>query len=191
MIGNDIVDLDIVLKENKASNLRYLNKICTENEIKTIQGSIDPNITLWRIWTIKEAAYKIINKSNGIRAYIPKKIETVLISEAEAEVNSPWGKISVFTILSNDHYIHSIASISDNPFFAGVEKVYPESNPSESVRICCLQDLVNKMNLKSNVSLQIRTENNIPFVYLNEDKLPVNLSLSHHGKFVAWSFCEY
>jgi phosphopantetheinyl transferase (holo-ACP synthase) len=77
MIGNDIVDLDIVLKENKASNLRYLNKICTENEIKTIQGSIDPNITLWRIWTIKEAAYKIINKSNGIRAYIPKKIETV------------------------------------------------------------------------------------------------------------------
>jgi phosphopantetheinyl transferase (holo-ACP synthase) len=191
MIGNDIVDLDIVLKENKATNLRYLNKICTENEIKTIQSSIDPNITLWRIWTIKEAAYKIINKSNGIRAYFPKKIETVFLSETEAEVNSPWGKISVVTIPSNDHYIHSIASISDNPFFAGVEKVYPESNPSESVRMFCLQDLVNKMNLESSVSLQIKTENNIPFVYLNEDKLPVNLSLSHHGRFVAWSFCEY
>lgn len=186
MIGNDIVDLDIVLKEDKASNPRYLKKVCTEHEIESIQSSIDPNFTLWRIWTIKEAAYKIINKTNNIRAYIPKKIKTVLISETEAEVTSSWGKIAVRTNFLSKNYIHSIAYSSS--FFDGVELISENSNPSDAVRMFCLQDIINKINLDSKTNLHIRTENNIPFVYQEGNKLSLNLSLSHHGRFVAWAF---
>ena len=105
MIGNDIVDLKLVLLEDKASNLRWLKKVFVEKEIELIQNSESPNITLWRLWSMKESAYKVAVKKTGIRAFNPKRFETEILGPCQGRVSSIYG---IFQTNSHSKQKHTL-----------------------------------------------------------------------------------
>lgn len=71
MIGNDLVDLTQAQLESNWRRKGYLDKIYTPEEQELILNSQVPDSMLWLLWTMKEAAYKIVNRFTGIRNYSP------------------------------------------------------------------------------------------------------------------------
>lgn len=71
LIGNDLVDLRLAAIESNWRRKGYITKICTPEEQKLVLEAAMPDEMLWLIWTMKEAACKIVQRSTGIRKYEP------------------------------------------------------------------------------------------------------------------------
>ena len=112
MIGNDVID---ILQSRKESNWRrkgLIEKIFTLDEQLLIASAADPEIMVWILWSMKEAAYKVYNRQTKIREYIPLKLVCSLTSQHHNSIKGSvicCGKtFHTSTILSQD-YIHTIA----------------------------------------------------------------------------------
>ena len=75
MIGNDIVDLALAKIQSNWKRVGYLDKIFTVSEKKLIQNSKNQEITVWELWSRKEAVYKIYNRLTNERVFNPLQIE--------------------------------------------------------------------------------------------------------------------
>ncbi len=78
MIGNDVVDLRLARKESDWERPGFLDKIFTRAEQGVIAAAANPEVCLWLMWSMKEAAYKIYNRKTGIRAFIPKQLRCTI-----------------------------------------------------------------------------------------------------------------
>ena len=75
MIGNDVVDLALAKAESNWQRKGFLDKVFTKGEQNIIFGSENQDITVWTLWSRKEAVYKIIRQENGTRGFYPLRIE--------------------------------------------------------------------------------------------------------------------
>lgn len=112
MIGNDIVDL---VQSRKDSNWRrrgFVTKIFNENEQLLIANSHNPEIVVWLLWSMKEAAYKIWNRETRNRKYAPNKLICSIVKKscdsAVGEVVCEGSHYYTNTIVNPD-FIHTIA----------------------------------------------------------------------------------
>jgi hypothetical protein len=119
MIGNDVIDLALAPKESNWKRDGFLDKIFTLKEQKCILGSHNPEITVWNLWSRKEAAYKIYNRQTQVMAYIPLQLECFDLGEKDG---ISYGKVSCYgtvyftkTIISSD-FIETIAVTSPSDF---------------------------------------------------------------------------
>ncbi|MEJ5963180.1 4'-phosphopantetheinyl transferase superfamily protein [Pedobacter immunditicola] len=74
LIGNDIVDLLVAAQESNWKRKGFLKKIFTAEEQLLIMSSQQPEATLWLLWSMKEAAYKIYSREKGIRCFAPTSL---------------------------------------------------------------------------------------------------------------------
>lgn len=119
MIGNDIVDLALARKESNWKRKGFLEKIFSANEQLLVSKSENPENSVWILWSMKEAAYKIYNRETGIRGYFPLKLEVL---EIDFQNNSIRGKIKcndkiyeTQTILTSE-YVYTIAVKNNDDF---------------------------------------------------------------------------
>ncbi len=153
MIGNDIVDLKLAKTDSNWKRKGFLDKIFTKNEQNYILNSLNPEITVWNLWTRKEAAYKIWNRKSKIRLYNPKQFECLNFDKEIGYVNFGKQQFKTKTIITKA-FVYTIA-IEENKDF----------------------------NLIQNINRQdIIKENGIPFLnYIgNLDK---TISITNHGRF--------
>lgn len=119
MIGNDVIDLDLAWSESDWRRKGYLGKLFSANERELILSSPDPGTSVWNLWSRKEAAYKIFNRSTGIRAFNPLYFECRDLA-SESCVNC--GNEMVFTQTEiAGRFIHTIAVENRSDF----ERVSP------------------------------------------------------------------
>lgn len=113
LIGNDIIDLELAKIESNWQRKGYLQKIFTEDEQAVILNSIDPSVTVWLLWSMKEAAYKIYSRTVNETSYAPLKLVTKIISSTLSTVE---GRVYVnqfmyFTqSLVEEKLIHTISA---------------------------------------------------------------------------------
>ena len=88
MIGNDIVDLHLAKVQSNWQRSNYLEKICTLKEQNFIRNCSNPEVELWKLWSRKEATYKIYNRETGIRGYLPWKLECSIPEDFEGQHRS-------------------------------------------------------------------------------------------------------
>ncbi len=159
MIGNDVID---ILQSRKESNWRrkgFIQKIFTFDEQLLISNCADPEIMVWILWSMKEAAYKVHNRETKIREYIPKKLICSIASQTH---NNLTGNVicsgktfHTNTILSQDH-IHTIAV----SHFDNLNKV-----------IEIEKEVISK------------DKNGLPYLSNPLQNTIQDVSLSHHGRF--------
>ena len=155
MIGNDIVDLALALKESNWKRKGYLDKIFTKNEQLLIIKSDNPENMVWNLWSRKEAAYKIFNRNTGIRIYNPIQFECF-------ETDKSIGKVMCNGVLYytkteiNLDYIHTVSVLNRADF--------------ESIK------LLNRTN-------EIIKIDGFPFLKGNNKKVLSPISISNHGRF--------
>ena len=154
MIGNDIVDLQLARTQSNWKRRNFLSKIFTLEEQMVINQSASPEIEVWKLWSRKEAVYKIYNRQIGIRGFFPWKLKCSI----ESSDASSFGSVSIdcieyYTKTScTTDFIYTIAANSLELF----DRIIDVRNGNEVIKIDQLP--YTKFSLK-----------------------PV--SISHHGRF--------
>lgn len=119
MIGNDIVDLALARKESNWKRSGFLDKIFTEKEQIFIFNSKNPEITVWNLWSRKEAAYKIINRQTQKRVFIPLQLECIDIVTNENEILGKTLYQGIFYLtktIINEDFIYSDCVLKKEDF---------------------------------------------------------------------------
>jgi hypothetical protein len=210
-VGNDIVDLDAPGAENKSRNLRFMKKVLTADEIDRVTASCRPDAALWGIWAAKETAYKVLSKSFPDAAFSPLKYRLAIHHPAvkpgesqEGIVSTPHGPVAV-KIFFGLGYVHCIGNRGDVVDVQNImhghgrtrlhgDKDAPVSRlESAAVRNLALAHVARFLN-KSAAEMEIRGHvlagrTRPPALFFKGEKEPIDISLSHDGRFVAYAFC--
>ena len=155
MIGNDVIDLTTANLESNWQRSGFLNKIFTQQEQVLIDSSNHPNQILWRLWSMKEAAYKIWNRETGIRIYNPKQFECSFDGSVFGKVQYKSSMYYTQTNCEQDK-IHTIA-VTDFTLFTTVVTLTKNHH--------------------------IFKKGILPFITDFKTGLDIPVSVSHHGKY--------
>ena len=159
MIGNDIIDLALSRKESNWQRKGFVEKLFTAEEQLLIQNYAEPEIMVWLLWSMKEAAYKIYNRKTKIREYIPKK----LICNIESEnLNSIKGNV---TCLGNIYYTETLLF---------KDKIH-------TVAVSILENLNKVIEIEK--SFIYKDNNGLPNHLNKTTNTMMPVSKSHHGRF--------
>jgi phosphopantetheinyl transferase (holo-ACP synthase) len=155
MIGNDIVDLKLALKESNWRRRGFLNKIFTSKEQQLILNSENQDRMVWNLWSRKEASYKIYNRQTAIRGFFPLRLECDFKDETT-------GTISI-----DDFVYHTQTEIASNYIYT-VAVTETE----------CFKKIKNL-----DVTINVNKENGVPYFLdpISNSRIPV--SITHHGSF--------
>ncbi len=172
MIGNDIIDLQLARTQSNWQRPGFLEKQFTEREIQFIQDSEHPFQSVWRLWSMKEAVYKVVVQQFEKRFFAPKKLECTVFSDSKGEVVFEGESFQVRTE-STAEYIYSVTGDSsfrwlnvqsEQSFFKEVERSIGHSST--------------QLNIKKN-------KLGIPKLFSDEEQVSNSFTKTHHGRFEA------
>ena len=180
MIGNDIIDLSFARLESNWQRRGFLEKLFTANEQKLILTAKNSFILVWKLWSMKEAAYKIYVQQNETRFFAPKKFDCLLKSGKKGLV---YFKDQIFYTSSivSQKYIFTLASLEKET------KAYSKIVTPELID----KTIKNKLEYGSAFSAleieQKKSKNGAPSYYHKDMLLTRSCSISHHGNYGVFS----
>ena len=193
LVGNDVVDLRDPENQPEALHARFDARVFTADEREALGVSASPHELRWTLWAAKESVYKIAKKLDPSVRFLWREYSTHSIGEGRVVVMHETRSFSV-RVDRNDERVHAVATLnsSDAPrdrgsLSSGIERLEAEdADPSWTVREFVRSELGSRLELPPD-QVQIAAERGIPVALWRNRRLPVDLSLSHHGRFVAWA----
>lgn len=187
MIGNDIVSLDLTKNSKNWQNQRFLDKIYTKTEQNVIKLAKNPFVEIWKLWSLKESAYKLYVQHFNRRLYAPIQFECnflkdeVIVSKDDFFCNTK--------TLQNENFVFSVAFQETVEVYSDCFKLRHSNYKYQSATTSLeLKKAVSKhFNIAVHHLNVCKSEIGIPKIYFNNQVLPVDISLSHHGHFGAYS----
>ena len=183
MIGNDVIDLSLAKKESNWQRKGFLKKLFSNDEQQLILEALNSFEMVWRLWSMKEAAYKIFTQQHSVRFFAPKKFECKLMLDLKGLVCYKNQKFYTTSIV-NQQYIFTKAGL-----------IKDMSSYSEMVSPGHIDMMIkNKLNFLTGVKMsgikQKKSKNGAPSYYNKTTLLTSSCSISHHGKYGAYSFVK-
>ncbi len=175
MIGNDIVDLQLAYSQSNWRRKGWLQKIFTIEEQGYINNTENPDVQVWKFWSMKEAAYKAHQRRFLLSPrYNPLSYEC-----------SSGGKVSIHnyvyavnTEFSNT-YVHTIAKAYDCDYSS---KIFENTtNIKQELKWIIARKLGIPL---TSISIK-KDENRIPILYIENKKENIDISITHHGRYSA------
>lgn len=187
MIGNDIVDLQEARLKSNWQRPRFLEKLFTLNEQEMILTAEQSFVMVWRLWSMKEAAYKLYTQLKPSRFYNPKQFE--------CEINDSSGIVRYKNFICEvktkitSQYLLSEASLNGLVSYSECIEMKSSTWSAQSieVRAQLLSVIARRFNLFEADLKIVASEFGIPSVYENAQKLPLGISITHHGNFGAFA----
>ena len=188
MIGNDIVDL-----KYNASNWkrpRYLDKVFTKNEQALIFSSENKHETLWLLWSMKEAAYKIHVQQFGERFFNPKRLVCKFISKDNGIVSIDNNSYFTTSTITQD-YVHTIATLSGSK--TNISSIFKSEIASHHIQSDVIKkalfESISKTEQLPLQDLEIKkTTVGVPELFCDDAKLSMSFSLTHCGRFSGFAY---
>jgi phosphopantetheine--protein transferase-like protein len=189
MIGNDIVDLKTISAKWQCH--RFLNKVFTSEEQQHIKEARDKHLLVWRLWSMKEAAYKNYLQHYSTRFFNPKRITCQIINDAKGLATIDGVTSFTYSAKTND-YVHTIATFADD--VPEIIKIYRTSRTDRQTQSAFIKDkLIKSISNKTgmmNDQLSIKKSPiGVPLIYFKSKPLNVAFSLSHCGRFGGYAIC--
>lgn len=191
MTGNDIIDLAAAAAASNWKRKGFLEKLFTAQEQQYIHACTSPATMLWRLWSMKESAYKIYNRQYHIRSFAPTQFACRIIDEEKGTVTIA-GLSYQTTSDSKQEYVYSVAGLPGKqaPLFAnncfsiaGQEKQEQRSFIYHKL-IRCYAHLAAVQ--KESISL-IKNIHGIPFLHCAANNNLIPVSITHHGSYAAFT----
>lgn len=186
MIGNDIVDLQAAARESNWRRPGYLQKVFTLEEQQIIKTVQEPDLLVWIFWSMKEAAYKAHQRKFSLkRTFSPLRFHCTI---RQLKNNSASGKVSVdgriYSTGTNilKTRIHTIAKAS--AVTETFSKIYCAS---ANIKPLMLEEISVLWGLPQSLLSIEKDRNGVPSLKVRERVTRLPFSLSHHGKFAAFS----
>lgn len=185
MVGNDIVDITEAKNASNWQRPRFLDKVFTTQEQVLIQNASNSFLKVWRLWSMKEAAYKLYTQHYPSRFYSPKAFEC-FIDDNISLVKFQKFQCYVSTRITPD-YIISEARLDIKPMTSKVIKFETKhvKNQSKIIRNAIINKSADIFNT-SKEHLKILTSTyGVPSINIDIQNIP--LSITHHGYFGAYA----
>ncbi len=196
-IGNDIICINKESYENNFQNsLQYYNRISSSKERLLMSSKYNILIRTHIIFSIKEAAYKVMLKLGFQKAFSPRKflIESIETTNHDGHLIAR-GVIKYgiqelfFQSFCNKSYSHSIAS-SRKISFDKVDvdiQTYKNLNPDNQTQTAKGQLIKHLHSIIPDCrGINVIKDNvGIPVPVLGKQIIPIEVSLSHDGNYIA------
>lgn len=188
IIGNDIVDLKTISAKWQCP--RVLEKLFTLEEQSLILSSKDPHQSFWHIWSMKEAAYKAHLQQFQVRFFNPRRLKCQIFNETNGIVSID-DKHYYTNSSTTEDYVHTYAKI-DKSFSKSIEVYQSDETNHWQQSFCIRKMLISSLSrtlgiTKCRLSVQ-KNINGIPTIYNREVPLNISFSLSHCGRFLAFTY---
>ena len=175
MLGNDVIDLTLAKTQSNWTRRNYLSKIFSQQEQNIIYSSDNPELMVWLMWSMKEAAYKIVNRKTGLRFYDPKAFCCSFDLDgwqAKGSVEYLGEKFLTYSDVAQ-YYVHTL-SITSAISFEKCRIIHAQ-NCSDYVT-CFNHD-------HTDLKLQ-RNNSGLPEIYIKRTMKQHIATTSHHGRFL-------
>jgi phosphopantetheinyl transferase (holo-ACP synthase) len=208
-VGNDVVDLKTPEARNKSLDVRFIQKTLNHDEQRVVFLSENPDSILWAIWAAKETAYKAVSKSIPDITSAPRYYPVALVcgnreAEAFGAVYTPGGVVPVKIFFHSD-YVHCIGGTGCSRNLEEILFGLGEIGSDEehfSYSLAEQESLAARKLIKNRIASCLgRNPDDIHVVYENDhrdqgppkvsfkgQKDPIDISLSHDGRFAAYAF---
>ncbi len=173
MLGNDVIDLNLAGRQSDWKRKNYLSKIFSFQEQALVFQAENPDLVVWLVWSMKEAAYKIVNRITGLRFYNPVAFQCSFKIDRFSAIGkvSYKGEDFFCTTEISGNFLHTVA-LQNNISFDEVKVIYTENRP----------DYLEVFNYK-NSSLRLNKNNvMLPEIHDLNTRAIYIASLSHHGR---------
>lgn len=186
MIGNDIVDLEVAAMESNWKRPGFLQKLFQKFEQESINTTSNPSRMVWTLWAMKEAAYKAhYRRYNLSRRFNPLQFHCSFskVEKSFASGNVEIGESRYVTKTEfGENYLHCIAVSS------GEIKHFSRILPAKvTLKEKLIKDLSHIKDLSAEKMSIKKNSYKIPYFTYDEKVLNYPFSLSHHGKFAAYT----
>ena len=207
LVGNDVVDLRDPENQPRAIHPRFDLRAFTAEERDWLTeqlelGSDAAHRDRWRLWAAKESAFKVARKLDPHVRFHPRAFGVSLVGRSRAVVHHAIGRFDVW-LSGGDEWVHAVsapmARDSDRPSSrlglvrrgvvsdegSGRDEIALASGAR--VRAVARSAVAAALSLAA-ADVEIASSGRIPIATWRQARLPVDLSLSHHGRFVgcAW-----
>ncbi len=199
LVGNDIVDLHDPWSQSDKIHARFDSRVFTSIENSYISASNSAHRSRWLLWAAKESTFKVARKINAKTQFFPKKFIVRMTGKTSAEVVHDSIRFGVCFEIT-DEWLHALAE----PIHQNANSFDPSCSRSHTcVRSVNIEELGISSNHKSSFvrevarttasslvnilpgDIEIINKSGVPFFFCQGERLPIGLSLSHHGRFVA------
>lgn len=188
MSGNDIVDLQYAARESNWRRKGFLEKIYTPAEQASILQSSDPNLMVWKCWSMKESAYKLQQQLGAERIFAPLRFNCTFSDAAAGQVQAGSMMYQTTTLITND-YIYSIAKTADTIAAPSINSCFmiPSLTKQQHYIYAKMINAYSKHKGLPAGQLQIiKDGNGIPFLHEKEGNKIIPVSITHHGRYAAF-----
>ncbi len=194
MVGNDIIDINETLRplHPKAIGWErpgFVQKIFTTEEQSVIADSMDPFTTVWQFWSMKESAYKVFIQTGGKRFFNPTKIECSIHASENGRVTIGAMNLKTSTLI-NSNYIFTSAVLNNIDIDTSVIELSDTNIKQQSD--CMYQHVLNDFARNNSLDVDAlflqKTKIGVPSLHYKNKPLNTSISITHHGKYGAYSF---
>lgn len=185
MVGNDVVDLAV--DASRELHPRFDTRVFAPSERDALRHSGSAGRLRWMLWAAKEAAYKVAKKRDLRTVFSPSRFVVTLGPSLRGEVCH--GDLRIPVVLeASGEAVHAVAF---GPGEAGERLVFAVEpregeDPSRAARSAAVRALARCLGRPAR-DLRVCLRGRIPFLELRGEPEPLDLSLSHHGRFVAFA----
>jgi phosphopantetheinyl transferase (holo-ACP synthase) len=192
MIGNDIVDLNLAEKQSNWRRKGFLEKVYSSNEQAMIQESSMPDVLIWKLWSMKESAYKARLRVDKRVQLNPTAFECQILSEDKGIVSCD-GKIYHTVSQINNNFVHTQALVEefDTTLFSKVINVNQNISSSKELYKVIISSVAISMCCDESDMVLEKNRLGIPELYRMGKKMLQLCSLSHHGRYGSYVITNY
>ena len=189
MVGNDVVDLRDRSVATGPRHPRFDARVFAPSEHRALRESDEANPLRWAFWAAKEAAYKVAKKLDDAAIWSPVRFVVHIDASGAGRVEHEGRDISV-RVEKDAERVHAVACDTEASLSRVRARVAElpaaDANPSATVRALAREDLAGVLERGAEL-LEIARRGRIPVLRVDGEDAPLDLSLSHHGRFVAWA----
>ena len=189
MLGNDVVDLGDPETRSGVRHPRFDARVFTREERVALAEASDPERLRWSLWAAKEAAYKCVAKRAPGTGFSPRLFEVRLESERSGSVSHGGRRLRVRLFRDGDA-LHAVASDAGDPERTArlaLAELPADADPaaaSQAVRALARYAAAALLGCPPG-EIEIARQGRVPVLRRRGAPERLDLSLSHHGRFVA------
>lgn len=187
MVGNDVVDLGDRESQPETLHPRFDGRVFTVDELRLIHTRRSSNQMRWMLWACKESAFKLVKRRRPSTVFSPRAFEVEINGSGTAWAHHHGSTVDI-KIARHGGAIHAVAAWNRDEghrIISGVGK--SRANPSDAVRELACQHLARVFSCRS-AEIEIASgPDRIPKLLVGGRESQRFISLSHHGRFVAFA----
>ncbi len=190
-LGNDVVDLADPEARLDGLHPRFAERVFTPAERAALEASAERPVLHWALWAAKESAYKALARARPRTVFAPRAFEVELPGPPRDGVPAAGrvrhgGRSFALEVSRRGDALHAVAWDPDGPGAAAIRSAVgaAEDDPGAAVRRLAARDIGVALGLDPR---QVRVGGRPPVATLDGRVLGVLVSLSHHGRLVAFA----